>query len=193
MELLHGLRSQNPWVWSSYPPMANCAIEQITLLFGSSQEANGSICLIGLWWEWNGLMQAVFNTAPGVTRAVMNYPLLWLHAGGGYWRGMAGGLWCKGSSQIRLCLLLLGALVLAQAWIFSEIKKEPCVWNCGWWEMERNKHQGTDLHKIPFFKVVVVSVCLNVFHHSICYIGHHLRGGNGGVLESSPRQQYTQP
>lgn len=59
--------------------------------------------------------------------------------------------------------------------------------------MERNKHQGIDFHKIPFLKVLVVSVYLNVFQHSICYIDHHLRGGNGGVLESSPRQQYLQP
>lgn len=27
------------------------------------------------------------------------------------------------------------------------------------------------------FKVIVVSVHLNAFHHSICYIGHNLRVG----------------
>lgn len=38
--------------------------------------------------EWSDAATR-FNTAPNATRAVMNYKLLLLHAGGGYSRGVA--------------------------------------------------------------------------------------------------------
>lgn len=47
---------------------------------------------------------------------------------------------------------------------------------------------GDCLSWSPILNVMVVSGYLTVFHHSICYADHNVRGGNGGVLEISPRK-----
>ena len=64
MYLMYVPESEIPWVWFSYPLAASCALEQITILLCSTEKANDRTCLIGLLWDWNGLMQAKCLTLP---------------------------------------------------------------------------------------------------------------------------------
>lgn len=112
-------------------PAANCAL--LLVLQGRLTAVSISIGL----WKWSDAGK-LFNTAPDSTRAVMNYQLLLLPAGGSYGR-----VWPEGCGPGPGTNLFWG-------------QREICVrgklWNYGWYEIGWNKNQGINFPKVPFKK-----------------------------------------